>query len=115
MIKGTNEVNLAVLIPLIEDKVLWNPDAASDFSSLPEFMRLDVLQQLVRITINPKAGKVLGEKHGFDLRGFRAMYFASTTQRIVYSVEGDGKCRIWGIGPRAGFAVYRTAAVRAGL
>ncbi|MFZ5632908.1 MAG: type II toxin-antitoxin system RelE family toxin [Bacillota bacterium] len=107
-----NGVNLEDLILLIEEKVIWHQEAASDFRSLPVNMRLDVLQQLVRMTINPRVGKELEDKHGFDLRGYRAMYFANATRRIVYSVEDDGRCKIWGIGPRAGFAIYSTVARR---
>ncbi len=107
-----NGVDLADLIELIEEKVDWHPDAAAEFRALPIEMRLDVLQQLTRITINPKAGKSLEDKHGMDLTGYRKMYFWRATHRIIYSVEQNGKCKIWGIGPRAGFAVYETVADR---
>jgi hypothetical protein len=40
------------------------------------------------------------------------MYFWRATHRIIYCVEQNGKCKIWGIGPRAGFAVYETVADR---
>ena len=101
-------VNLADLILLIDQKIEWHPEAVKDFYSLPsDEMRLDVLQQLVRITLNPATGPELEDKHGFDLKGYRKMYFCYATFRIVYSVLDDGRCRIWGIGPRAGFAVYK--------
>jgi len=100
------------LIELIEDKVDWHPDAAAEFRSLPSDLRLDVLQQLARMTINPNAGQGLEDKHGMNLKGYRKMYFWRATHRIVYSVESDGKCKIWGVGPRAGFAVYKSVANR---
>jgi len=107
-------VSLEDLIQLVEGNLLWHPEAAEDFSSLPENLRLDVLQQLVRLTINPKAGKKLEDKHGLDLRGYRKMFFAGATQRIIYSVTAEGKCKIWGICPRAGFTVYKKVASRLG-
>ena len=53
-----NGVDLADLIELIEEKVDWHPDAAAEFRALPIEMRLDVLQQLTRITINLRQEKV---------------------------------------------------------
>ncbi|GLX06784.1 hypothetical protein Misp03_37110 [Microbispora sp. NBRC 16548] len=107
--------------------VAYSPGVMDDLRALsPVHRRLAIL--LIRdLAIGRERGGECGDRLGLDLRGCRKAYFGSADERrvrgapwrIVYreDVRGDttqSVIHIVAIGPRAGHAVYETAAQRLG-
>jgi len=89
--------------------------AEGDFASLDHSLRILAMKQLHKLERHPLAGKPLGRKLGYDLSGYRALYFGGKCYRIVYRIDERAKLvTVVAIGKRADFEVYRRAAERKG-
>ena len=87
--------------------------AEDDFAALDHSLRILALKQLRKLESHPSGGKPLGHKFGYDLSGYRALYFAGKRYRIVYRLDDETKrVTIVAIGKKAKFKVYRRAAER---
>jgi len=87
--------------------------AEEDFAALDHNLRILALKQLRKLEGHPSAGKHLGSKFGFDLSGYRSLYFAGKRYRIVYRLDDKARqVTVVAIGKKAKFEVYRRAAER---
>jgi mRNA interferase RelE/StbE len=88
--------------------------AERDFANLDRSLQILAAKQLHKLRKHPQAGECLGNKFGYDLSGYRSIYFARKRYRIVYRWdEAAERVTVVAIGKKAGFAVYRQAARRA--
>ncbi len=91
-------------------KVVFHPEAEKEFLSLDNRVRLLVSKQLIKISASPLLGEGLGNRHGYDLSGYRKMYVDNKRVRIVYSIHEDRiEVQIIAIGKRDDFEVYKVA------
>jgi len=87
--------------------------AEEDFGALDHSLRILALKQLRKLERSPSVGKPLGHKFGFDLSGYRSLYFAGKRYRIVYRLDDKARqATVVAIGKKAKFEVYRHAAER---
>ncbi len=88
----------------------FHPLAELELKNLDGSVRLLVLKQLKKISINPQLGEELGNKHGFDLTGLRKMYVDNKKIRIVYSFnQNEIIVKIIAIGKRNDLDVYKNS------
>jgi mRNA interferase RelE/StbE len=94
-------------------KIIFHPEAAKEISGLDNYVRIPVLKQIKKLSISPILGVELGNKHGFDLTGYRKLYADKKRIRIVYKIVNEkGLVQIIAIGKRDSMKVYKTAAKR---
>jgi mRNA interferase RelE/StbE len=87
--------------------------AERDFANLDHSLRILAAKQLHKLRQRPQAGESLGNKFGYDLSGYRSIYFARKKYRIIYRLdEAAERVTVVAIGKKANFAVYRQAARR---
>jgi len=87
--------------------------AEEDFAALDHSLRILALKQLRKLERNPLAGKPLGHKFGYDLSGYRSLYFGGKRYRIVYRLDDEARrVTVVAIGKKAKFEAYRRAAER---
>ena len=87
--------------------------AEQDFAALDHSLRILALKQLRKLERYPSGGKPLGHKFGYDLSGYRSLYFAGKRYRIVYRLDDEARrVTVVAIGKKAKFEVYRHAAER---
>jgi len=87
--------------------------AEEDFAALDHSLRILALKQLRKLEGHPLVGKSLGHKFGYDLSGYRSLYFAGKRYRIVYRLDDEARqVTVVAIGKKAKFEVYRRAAER---
>ena len=87
--------------------------AEEDFAALGHSFRILALKQLRKLERSPSVGKPLGHKFGYDLLGYRSLYFAGKRYRIVYRLDDKAmQVTVVAIGKKAKFEVYRRAAER---
>ena len=75
-------------------KVIFHPEAQKELLSLDGSIRIIVLKQLKKLEQFPQLGELLGNKHGYDLTGYRKIYasddcligksFVSITKNILF-------------------------------
>lgn len=96
-------------------RVKLHPDARSDLASLDKGLQRQAAKQLRKLNTHPHAGEPLGHKAGYDLTGYRSLYFAGKRYRIIYRLN-DAAQTVWviAIGKKAKFEAYRLAAWRTG-
>lgn len=93
--------------------IKFHPKALEELSSLDGSLKVLVKKQIEKLQTSPKLGEELGNKHGYDLTGYRKMYVAKKSVRIVYSIHEEIiSVEIIAIGKREDFEVYRTASKR---
>jgi mRNA interferase RelE/StbE len=91
-------------------KIAFHPDAQKELLSLDGSIRIIVLKQINKLKQFPQLGELLGNKHGYDLTGYRKLYAHKKNIRIVYSIiEERILVKIIAIGKREDFQVYRDA------
>lgn len=96
-------------------KILFHPEAEREFLELDNSVRVLVAKQLTKISSSPLLGEELGNRHGYDLSGYRKMYADNKRIRIVYTIiQNEIKVEVIAIGKRDDFAVYKTASERLG-
>jgi mRNA interferase RelE/StbE len=91
-------------------KISFHPEAQKELLSLDGSIRLIVLKQIKKLEQLPQLGELLGNKHGYDLSGYRKLYANKKNIRIVYSIiEEQILVKIIAIGKREDFQVYKDA------
>jgi len=91
-------------------KIVFHPEAEKELHSLDGSIRIIVLKQLKKLEQFPQLGELLGNKHGYDLSGYRKLYANKKNIRIVYSIiEEQILIKIIAIGKREDFQVYKDA------
>lgn len=94
-------------------KITFDPEAEKELLKLDGSVRVLVLKQIKKISEHPELGEELGNKHGYDLTGYRKMYADKKRIRIVYSIMKEiVTVHIIAIGNRSDFEVYKDAADR---
>ncbi len=94
-------------------KVYFHPLAEQELFELDGSVRILVLKQIKKISEYPEIGEDLGNKHGFDLSGYKKMYANNKKIRIVYSINNNEiYINIIAIGKREDFEVYKDASNR---
>ncbi|OHE66116.1 MAG: hypothetical protein A2001_11600 [Treponema sp. GWC1_61_84] len=94
-------------------RILFHPAALREFRSLDGGVRALVAKQIAKLELYPYLGDPLGNKHGYDLTGYRKMYADRKRIRIVYSIVEDlVLVKIIAVGRRADDEVYRDADAR---
>jgi mRNA interferase RelE/StbE len=94
-------------------KIVFHPDAQKELLSLDGSIRIIVLKQINKLEQFPQLGELLGNKHGYDLTGYRKLYANKKNIRIVYSIiEEQILVKIIAIGKRENFQVYKDANTR---
>jgi mRNA interferase RelE/StbE len=91
-------------------KISFHPEAQKELLSLDGSIRIIVLKQIKKLEQFPQLGELLGNKHGYDLTGYRKLYANKKNIRIVYSIiEEQILVKIISIGKREDFQVYKDA------
>ena len=98
---------------MAEYRILLHPAALIEIQSLEGRVCAVVAKQIAKLAKYPFLGDPLGNKHGYDLTGYRKMYADRKRIRIVYSIVEDMVLvKIIAIGRRADNEVYRDADAR---
>lgn len=96
-------------------RIEFLPQAKQEFDSLDGSLKKLASKQIEKLSGNPLAGEPLGNRLGLDLTGYRKIYFAKKSYRIVYAVrEKEIVVLIIGIGKRERAEIYREVAHRLG-
>jgi mRNA interferase RelE/StbE len=91
-------------------KIAFHPEAQKELLSLDGSTRIIVLKQIKKLEQFPQIGELLGNKHGYDLTGYRKLYANKKNIRIIYSIlEKQILVKIIAIGKREDFQVYKDA------
>jgi mRNA interferase RelE/StbE len=91
-------------------KIILHPDAAKELAKFDNSVRIPVLKQIKKLAITPILGDELGNKHGFDLTGYRKLYADKKRIRIVYKIIDEKIIvQIIAVGKRDSMKVYKTA------
>jgi mRNA interferase RelE/StbE len=91
-------------------KISFHPEAQKELLSLDGSIRIIVLKQIKKLEQLPQLGELLGNKHGYDLTGYRKLYASKKNIRIIYSIiEKQILVKIIAIGKREDFQVYKDA------
>lgn len=94
-------------------KILFHPLAQKELLELDNSIRILVLKQIKKISEAPLLGEELGNKSGMNLSGYRKMYAAKKSVRIVYTIKNDiVAVKIIALGKRSDFEVYKAASER---
>lgn len=93
----------------------WKSEAEQEFNSLDKAVQQQAFAQFKKLINSPELGQPLGNKAGFDLTGYRKLYFFQKKYRIVYTLDRkNNEVIIFAIGKREDLKVYRDLARRAG-
>lgn len=93
----------------------WKPEAEREFNRLDKAIQQQALTQFKKLVTSPELGEPLGSKAGFDLTGYRKLYFFQKKYRIVYELnKKSNEVIIFAIGKREDMQVYRELARRMG-
>jgi Cytotoxic translational repressor of toxin-antitoxin stability system len=91
-------------------RITFHPEAQKELYSLDGSIRIMILKQIKKLEQFPQLGEVLGNKHGYDLTGYRKLYANKKNIRIIYSIiENQILVKIIAIGKREDFQVYKDA------
>jgi mRNA interferase RelE/StbE len=91
-------------------KILFHPLAEKELFDLDGSVKNLVIKQIAKLSNNPNYGEDLGNKHGFDLTGYKKIYVNNKKIRIIYKVEKEKVLiKIIAIGKREDFEVYKDA------
>jgi mRNA interferase RelE/StbE len=94
-------------------KILFHPEAAREIANLDNRQKILVLKQINKLVLTPGRGKLLGNKQGIDLSGYRKLYVDRKKIRIVYKiVEENILVQIIAIGKRDSMKIYKKATSR---
>ena len=58
-------------------KILFHPEAAREIGNLDNRQKILVLKQINKLVLTPGRGKLLGNKQGINLSGYRKLYVDS--------------------------------------
>jgi mRNA interferase RelE/StbE len=88
-------------------------EAKADLKSFDRSQQILVLKQLKKIEKSPELGKLLGNKNGYNLSGYRKMYADNKKIRIVYKIVEDRIIvEVVAVGNRSEMEVYQKASER---
>jgi len=91
-------------------KIKFHPLAEKELLNLDGSVKNLVIKQITKLSNNPNYGEDLGNKHGFDLTGYKKLYVNNKKIRIIYKVEKEKVLiKIIAIGKREDFEVYQDA------
>jgi len=91
----------------------WKTEAEEEFRSLDKSIQQQAFAQFKKLANSPELGKPLGDKAGFDLTGYRKLYFFQKKYRILYELDQKNKeVIIYAIGKREDMKVYQELARR---
>ena len=91
----------------------WKTEAEEEFRRLDKAIRQQAFAQFKKLLNSPELGKSLGDKAGFDLTGYRKLYFFQKKYRILYELDQKNKeVIIYAIGKREDMKVYQELARR---
>lgn len=91
----------------------WKSEAEEDFDRLDHSIKKQAFTQFKKLIKSPQLGLPLGNKAGFDLTGYRKLYFFKKKYRIVYKLnETNKEVTIFAIGEREDMKVYYQLAKR---
>lgn len=93
----------------------WKTEAEGEFNSLDKAVQRQAFIQFKKLVNSPELGQPLGNRAGFDLTGYRKLYFFQKKYRIVYTLDRkNNEVIIFAIGKREDMKVYRDLARRVG-
>jgi len=91
-------------------KLSVKKEVKKDLSKLSITQKMLVYKQFKKLQTSPELGKLLGNKSGYDLSGYRKMYVDKKKVRIVYTIlEEMITVEVIAIGKRDDMAVYKKA------
>jgi len=91
-------------------KIKYHPQVYSDLKSLDKGTRKKVLKKIEQLEEKPLLGKLLGNKAGLDLTGYRKLYVDKRRIRIVYGIEDELlSIMIIAVGKRENLEIYKLA------
>jgi len=91
----------------------WKTEAEEEFRRLDKAIQQQAFAQFKKLLNSPELGKHLGDKAGFDLTGYRKLYFFQKKYRILYELDQKNKeVIIYAIGKREDMKVYQELARR---
>ena len=91
----------------------WKTEAEEEFRRLDKAIQQQAFAQFKKLLNSPELGKPLGDKAGFDLTGYRKLYFFQKKYRILYELDQKNKeVIIYAIGKREDMKVYQELARR---
>lgn len=91
----------------------WKPEAEREFKGLDKAIQQQAFSQFKKLANSPELGEPLGDKAGFNLTGYRKLYFFQKKYRIVYELnQEDKEVIIYAIGKRENMKVYQELARR---
>jgi len=91
----------------------WKPEAEREFKNLDKAIQYQAVVQFKKLEKSPELGEHLGDKAGFNLTGYRKLYFFKKKYRIVYELDAKNKeVVIYAIGKRENMKVYQELARR---
>lgn len=91
----------------------WKSEAEKEFAKLDKTIQKQALTQFKKLANSPELGDLLGKKSGFDLSGYRKLYFFQKKYRIVYKLgEKNKEVIIFAVGKREDMKVYRDVVKR---
>jgi len=67
-------------------KLSVKKEVKKDLSKLSITQKMLVYKQFKKLQTSPELGKLLGNKSGYDLSGYRKMYVDKKKVRIVYTI-----------------------------
>jgi len=90
--------------------IKFHPLAEKELANLDGSVKILVVKQIAKLSKNPEYGEDLGNKHGFDLTGYKKIYVNNKKVRIIYKIEKEKVLiKIIAIGKREDFEVYQDA------
>lgn len=94
-------------------EVKLKEDAVKDLKSLDKGLQSLVVKQLRKLATSPQLGDLLGNLHGYDLTGYRKIYVAKKSIRIIYSIVDEvALVEVISIGKRDNLKAYEVASKR---
>ena len=94
-------------------KVVLKTEAKEDLDELSHSQKFLIIKQFKKLEKSPQLGILLGNKAGYDLKGYRKMYADKKKLRIVYKIVDDViEVEVIAIGKRDDMDVYAKASER---
>ena len=91
-------------------KLVLKDEVVIDISKLTKTQKILVYKQFKKLQSSPELGKLLGNRVGFDLSGFRKIYVDKKKIRIVYKIIKDEVVvEVVAVGKREDMKVYKKA------
>ncbi len=93
----------------------WKSEAEREFKALDKAIQQQAFSQFKKLVNSPELGEHLGDRAGFNLTGYRKLYFFQKKYRIVYEFDQKNKeVVIYAVGKRENMKVYQELARRLG-